>query len=425
VDRSLRARRGMLERSWRAGVEDHRHLATVRPDVYASWVRSSSSVAPAVDHAPVEAPEEVEARWRTSALGQASRVILDDLTDLAGSDDLVAALTDDSVTIAWMSGGRTMMQRAAQVHFTLGGRWAEDAVGTNALAVAERTGRPATIFSAEHYAPMVHDWVCYSAPILDPASGRFLGVIDLSTVWDQAHPSYLTTARALARCVECELGRLQGDGVARRRAGSGEGPGGFAPSPLAAAAESFPGLVLRTLGAAAVVVDGAVLPVTPRQVELLAVLSLHPGGLTLDELSGRVYGDRHVSPSTVKAELSHLRQILGGRIGSRPYRLIGPVLADHLEVLDALGRGLVAEAVSWYGGSLLASSESPDLQAWRHHIDVAIRDAVLRAGGAEELLRLSERCADDAVVHQAALAALAPSDLRRSMVAGRLAAAAR
>ena len=85
--------------------------------------------------------------------------------------------------------------------------------------------------------------------------------------------------------------------------------------------------------------------VTPRQLELLTVLSFHPVGLGLDELTGRVYGDRPVSPSTVKAELSHLRHQLGGRIGSRPYRLVGPVDTDHHRVLDALTGGDVAEAV--------------------------------------------------------------------------------
>jgi hypothetical protein len=352
------------------------------------------------------APEDIAVRWRESRLGRASRPVLDDLTDLAHSGDMMAAITDESVTIAWIAGGRTMTTRADRVHFTLGGCWAEHAVGTNALALAHRDTRPAEVFSAEHFAPMVHDWVCYSAPILDPDTGQFLGVLDLSTEWQKAHPALLSTVSALARCIEYELETMDRWNHTERR------------PPVRPE-----GIVLRTLGTPSLAVDGSGVMVTPRQLELLTVLSFHPVGLGLDELTGRVYGDRPVSPSTVKAELSHLRHQLGGRIGSRPYRLVGPVDTDHHRVLDALTGGDVAEAVRLYRGPLLAHSESPDIEAWRRHIDVAVRDAVLRTGDPELLWSLSGLCEEDAAVHSAALVALDPGDARCSVVTGRLAAA--
>jgi hypothetical protein len=404
VDERLADRRGELQRAWRARIGGGRGSVTAvaRPDVASSWERSAVSVDPDLRAAPVAAPEHVTARWAESPLGRASRIVVDDLRDLAADGDLMAAITDETVTIAWAAGGRRMTRKANRVHFTLGGCWAEGAVGTNALALAADSGRPATVFSAEHFAPMVHDWVCYSAPIVDPVSGRVLGVIDLSTVWDRAHPALLTTVGALARCVEHELAALAGP------AGTGGVVG--------------PGLELCTLGPPAVRVDGAAVTATRRQLELLTVLSLHPDGLTLDELTGRVYGDRPVSPSTVKAELSHLRAQLGGRIGSRPYRLVGPVVADHRRLLDALGRGDVATAAALYRGPMLTVSDSPDIEQWRHHIDVSLRDAVLASGRADLLYLLSGCADDDADVHRATLAALAPGDPRRSIVAGRLAA---
>lgn len=205
MDYRLRDRRGDLERSWRAGVAEGRSTAPWRAEVLTSWRRSSRSVKPDLVAAPVVAPEETGGRWAESRLGRASRVILDDLRDLADSGDMMAAITDETVTIGWIAGGRSMTRRADRVHFSLGGCWAEDAVGTNALALAQHNARPATVFSAEHYAPMVHDWVCYSAPILDPQSGRFLGVLDLSTAWERAHSTLLTIVSVLARCVEYEL----------------------------------------------------------------------------------------------------------------------------------------------------------------------------------------------------------------------------
>lgn len=404
VDQSLRERRGDLEHAWQAAVIDHRP-APARPEVLASWNRSSTSVATDISAAPVEDPGAVARRWAESPLGRASRVIHDDLHDLAAGGDMMAALTDEHVRIAWLAGGRTMSQRAERVHFCLGGRWSEDAVGTNALALAERTGQLSTVFSAEHFAPIVHDWVCYSAPITDPQTGRFLGVIDLSTVWQKAHPTLMTTVGALARCVEYELRSMAP-----------------APEPVGRDWPPDTGIALRTLGQATVTVDRGHLPVTPRQFEILTVLALHPQGLTLDELIGRVYGDRPVNPSTVKAELSRLRHLLGGRIGSRPYRLVGPVAVDTALALSALEAGDVATALELGGGPMLPLSDSPEVRYWRDQFEVALRDAVIGSADPELLTRLSGLRPDDVAVHEAALGSLDGGDHRRSLVLGRLSA---
>ena len=86
-----------------------------------------------------------------------------------------------------------------------GARWDDESVGTNALDLANRLAEPSMVFSAEHYASIVHNWVCWAAPVLDPATGRQLGVIDLSTTWDRTHPIGLATARVMARLIETAL----------------------------------------------------------------------------------------------------------------------------------------------------------------------------------------------------------------------------
>ena len=407
MDRALRQRRGDLEERWLSGVRGQMPDAVVREAVALSWARSSRSVQADLPVAPVVDPDDVVARWRDSRLGRASRLILQDLDDLVTQGNMVAAITDAEVTIAWAAGGRQMARRAEAVHFTPGGRWSEEAVGTNALALAQVSGRPASVFSAEHFASMVHDWVCYSAPILDPGTGRFLGVIDVSTIWSQENPALLITVGALARCVEYELG--------------------IDRTPLTEASAVAPAsdglLTLRSLGPGEVQVDGESVHVSPRQLELLTILALHPEGLSLDELTGFAHGDHPVRPGTVKAELSHLRHRLGGRIGSRPYRLVGPFRSDVVVLIDALASGDVPAAVGQYSGTLLPQSESPELSEWRTRIDVAVRDAVLRSGDPDTLYELSGRCPYDAVLHEAALASVGPADPRASILAGRLAAA--
>ncbi len=400
MNRELRERRGDAEALWRYAVEAHGSTSAVRPEVFASWQRSAQVVSVDLALAPMVEPATVAAQFSESRLGRASRVILDDLRDVTADCDLVAALTDETVTITWLAGGRRMRRHAEAVNFALGGCWSEVAVGTNALALAHELGRPATVFSAEHYAPMVHDWVCYSTPIIDPVDGRSLGVIDVSSLWSKFNPSLLTMVRALARNVEYELARdpVTADVVSPASHGD---------------------LVLRVLGSSSVKVNDSLVRVSPRQVELLAILAMHDEGLSLDELTALVYGDQPISATTVKAELSHLRQLVGGVIASRPYRLTGRVDADHVRVLRALKSGDLTAALDLYHGSLLPSSESPEIASWRHQIDVAIRNAVTRSKNPELLYRLSACCPDDGDVADLALALMASDDVRRGVVAGR------
>ncbi|MDE2282743.1 MAG: transcriptional regulator [Actinomycetales bacterium] len=401
MNRELKERRGDAEAVWRYAVQARGSTSAARPEVFASWQRSAQAVSVDLALAPMVEPGVVTAQFAESRLGRASQVILDDLRELSADGDLVAALTDDTVTITWLSGGRRMRRNADAVNFTLGGCWSEGSVGTNALALAHELGRPATVFSAEHYAPMVHDWVCYSAPIIDPADGRSLGVIDVSSLWSKFNPSLLTMVRALARNVEYELAR---DPVA---------------AVVVVSPEPRTELTLRVLGSSAVTVNGSPVRVSPRQLELLAILAMHDDGLSLDELTALLYGDQPISVTTVKAELSHLRQLVGGVIASRPYRLTGRVDADHARVLRTLASGDLNAALDLYRGSLLPSSQSPEITSWRYQIDVAIRNAVIRSRNPELLYRLSACCPDDGDVAELALMLMAADDVRRGVVAGR------
>jgi hypothetical protein len=315
-----------------------------------------------------------------------------------------------------------MRRRAESVAFVPGGRWGEDAVGTNALGLALREDRPAVVWSAEHYAPIVHDWVCYSAPFHDPLTGAVAGVIDLSTTWRRANPLALTTVTALARLYDQALAEadLAPPDLGDPRGRYGERPRGGVPAlPVAATALEVP-LRLRLLGPAEVALGATPLLLPPRQVELLAVLALAPTGLTLDALHDRLHGDRPVRPSTTKSEVSHLRRVLGRRLANRPYRLLGPVTADHVDVLAAVGSERLDRALDLYRGPLLPASEAPALVEHRYLIDAAVRNAVLGGGTVGDLLRLAESMPDDAYVHELVVGRLPPTDPRRALAQAHL-----
>ncbi|MFW1809730.1 transcriptional regulator, partial [Acinetobacter ursingii] len=84
------------------------------------------------------------------------------------------------------------------------------------------------------------------------------------------------------------------------------------------------------------------------QIEILSILALCPQGLNLETLHQALYGERTVSMGTLKAEMSQLRDVLGGMLGSRPYRLLAHVEADFLQAENALDSGYVSSALQLY-----------------------------------------------------------------------------
>ncbi len=387
----LDARRSAALQAWTAFVEQGDAAAPlVRPEILTSWTRSEAAIDTGVPAAPLADEAETTSIWRDSPLQLAVERVEDELRRTAEDGDLVLAVTDADTRILWTYGGRVMRRKAETVNFVAGGRWDDRSVGTNALDLANRLGQPAMVFSAEHYAPIVHNWVCWAAPVLDPVSGRQLGVIDLSTTWDRTHPIGLATARMMARMIETALPHSAHHPSADPGADDTDDAG----------------LVMTLLGTAEVRLDGRRLLLTRRQTEVLALLALHPEGLSLEHLHALVYGDQAVTFSTLKAEVSHLRSALGGQLGSRPYRLLMPVATDVDHVLGLVRAGHVVAALEAYGGDLLPGTDSPALTELGEYVAVAVREALLADPQPDAVLTYAERAPYDTAVVEHCLAAL-------------------
>jgi transcriptional regulator of acetoin/glycerol metabolism len=384
----LQARRIDALRAWTSFVADGDQAAAVRPEILSSWARSGASVPADLRQAPLADEAETAAYWRESSLQVAVERVEEELRRTAEDGDLVIAVTDPDTRILWTYGGRVMRRRAETVNFVPAGRWDDESVGTNALDLALRSDAPAMVFSAEHYAEVVHNWVCWAAPVHDPTTGDQLGVIDLSTTWDRTHPIGLATARVMARLIESALPRRA---VPRPRSGTGAGSG----------------LVMTMLGTAETRLDGQRLLLNRRQTEILALLALHPEGLSLEQLHAMLYGDEAVTFSTLKAEVSHLRHTLGGQLASRPYRLLMPTATDVEHVLALLRRGEVVAAVEAYGGDLLPGTNSPSLAELGEYVAVALREALIARPEPDAVLRYAELAPYDTQVVEVALRALA------------------
>jgi hypothetical protein len=377
----LAERRRAIEHARSAG-------KAIRAPIAHSWERCRPTLPVERSAAPVDAePDEVRNRWADSPIRRADVGLEAALSGAADAGDLVAAVTDAEGRILWSSGGRTMRRIAEDVAFVPGGRWDEGSAGTNAIGLSLVTGRPSTVYAEEHWCEAVHEWVCWSAPVHD-RSGRTIGIVDLSGRWNQAVSVAMTTVEALARLTEEHL------------------PDDVEAPPVQ------PTLEINLLGQPAVRFGGKPVALTQRQVELVAALALE-GECTLDRLQWLVYGDRPVSPTTVKAELSHIRHVLGGAVGSRPYRLTVPVVVDAAEVLHHLQVGRVGDAVEAYGGALLGASDAPFAVRHRHVLDVSVRTAVLGRGRVDELMQYARSNPDDEEVLEHVIANSEEDDPRR------------
>ncbi|OTG80177.1 transcriptional regulator [Acinetobacter sp. ANC 5054] len=334
-----------------------RQSSQLNESIASSWQRSAQAEIPETRSAAplVALTPQGQAQ---SALQHALQHCKEDLKHIAEQSSMVLAVGDVGSTIIWSASSRHMQSAAENVHFIAGGQWREELVGTNALALSLKTQQSSCVFSNEHYMPSVHDWVCYAAPIIDPHTQQVIGVIDLSTVWKKHNSLGLLAAERCASIIQSALLEFQKQH-----------------------------LYIRAFSASQVLFNGKVLVMTPRQIEILTILALCPQGLTLDTLHQALYGERKVSIGTLKAEMSQLRDILGGMLGSRPYRLLAQVEADFLQAEQALDAGYLDSALKLCSGIFLAKTESPFLCAWRDCLESRLSQAIFNAKETDVLLK--------------------------------------
>jgi hypothetical protein len=322
--------------------------------IVSSWQRSLDA---AIPHDRMAAPLAQKSE-HGSCLDQAMQHCAADLSQVANSSAMVVAVADSTSMIRWMSSSNQMRDAAEKVHFVPGGQWREEFVGTNALALSLRTRQSSCVFSNEHYMHSVHDWVCYAAPILDPCTQQVIGVIDLSTTWQHHNSLGILAAERCAGIIQSALSLVQ-----------------------------QPQLTVKCFGTARVYYQGRALALSPRQIEIICILTLCKQGMSLDQLHQALYGDRKVSLGTLKAEMSQLRDSLGGLLGSRPYRLLLDVQADFLNIEQALDADCIESALQYYTGVFLSKTDSPFLSAWRDCLESRLSEAIFKIKQTDLLLK--------------------------------------
>jgi hypothetical protein len=342
---------------------------------------------------------------------------------------------------------------------------------------------PVQIFSAEHVIAAVHPWTCSAAPIHDPGTGELLGVIDLTADLRTHHPHTLPLAELAALAAEAALqlrslqmaehlrqqweaaigGRrtpsvlLDRNGWVIAARGMGELPsrleltvdreGGatILPDGRGGAVEPLHGggaifwlrqrsrtspsrLRLQLLGEdASVRLDTGRRERGLRSLELLAVLAMHPEGMTSEQLALALYGE-HGRAVTIRAQVHRVRMCLGsGSVETHPYRLAVPVEADWAEVRRLVSAGQPREALRAYRGPLLPSSDAPAIVETRALLEESLRRSILTTADADLLSAwlAHPSGADDLAAARALVAVLPCGDPRRAAATATAAAIAR
>jgi hypothetical protein len=455
-----------------------------RPVVSASWERSLAACVDPDRRTPpvVHAPDELRDIRSAHPLNAVMPLLRNSLAGIAEDAVHLMLVTDAAGHVLWREGAVELLGPADRVGLFPGTNWSEAAIGTNAMGTTLAVDAPVQIHSAEHLVRTYHTWTCVAAPVHDPDTGATLGTVDVSGPSRTMHPSLAQLVATTASLAETELRARMA--VADQRfllrntphlAALGSAAGALVTPTgrvLAAEPSEWPervdldgatdrvllpdgremlveplaqGYLLRAPrrtsratspsrtaalslrvtgnGAPSAVLDGRSVPLPLRAAEILAVLVLHPEGLTAEQLAYLLYGDDG-NQTTVRVQIRRLRALVGADVlRTRPYRLVGAVDSDFSSARRALRAGQVAAALRACPGPLLPRSDATEIRQLREELTAGLRSAVLatRDVGLLHAFVVHPLGEDDLDAHDRLLALLPTGDPRTAGVALRAA----
>jgi transcriptional regulator of acetoin/glycerol metabolism len=216
-----------LEKSWERLLADGAlglelppgATAGLRPTIVDSWRRSlATGLDPTDMMAPIEADEsEVLERWFEHPLGSLAQDLMEQLRKVAEESRSMVVVADASGLILHRVGDESLKERSEEMNLVEGARYSESADGTNGIGTALAADQAFQVFAFEHFNERHHQWVCSGAPVHDPVTGRVVALVDLSSLWQTAHPRGLEIVTAAARTMERRLFEIRRDQDARLR----------------------------------------------------------------------------------------------------------------------------------------------------------------------------------------------------------------
>lgn len=191
--RKLESKMKALTDAWENFISGNSSEQDMRSVILGSWKRCQEfGVNPKQQQTTLSLSDtELTDLLKTSTLYQTAKPIMDKLTEQLIDTGYLITLTDSQGRIIYLRGERRVLSEGEKMNFVQGADWSEHAAGTNAIGTSIVTKKPVQIFSAEHFCQGCHQWICSSAPILDPLTGQVIGVLDLTGLWYEAQPHSL------------------------------------------------------------------------------------------------------------------------------------------------------------------------------------------------------------------------------------------
>lgn len=183
----------------------------MRHDVLESWKRSARHAIAGRTSAPVLGEDDLESRRALARrLGRAAQTAMARSGRLLIGTNDILLLSDNTGVVIDAVGDPHTLARARENHLHTGGRWTEEEIGTNAIGTALHLGAPTLIRDAEHFCEAIQRWNCAATPVMEPGTGRILGVVDISWPVGIKQPNAVALSSALALQVETELTHMLG-----------------------------------------------------------------------------------------------------------------------------------------------------------------------------------------------------------------------
>lgn len=155
-----------------------------RPLILQSWQRCQAmQVNPGTRIATLAIAHETELQDLLAAnelLIRAASPVMSYLIDFFADSGYAVVLSDASGCLLQVVGDAAIIRRLTRIDFVPGGKWSEQAAGTNAIGTTIADGHVVQLMAAEHFCDGWQDLTCTATPIRHPATGEIIGTLNIT-----------------------------------------------------------------------------------------------------------------------------------------------------------------------------------------------------------------------------------------------------
>ncbi|MFC5651397.1 PAS domain S-box protein [Paenibacillus solisilvae] len=193
-----------IEREWEKFMSGNSSQLNVRTSMHNSWQRCmEQGVNPLLSKASYNLGiDQIQEHVTSDPLFRIVEPFLKKLKQLTANTGYLVTYSNAAGEMIYYDGEMSLMLKAEDINFSPGSDWSEGRIGTNAIGTALVTGGPIQVFASEHFCQKIHGWTCSAAPIRDPATGKVLGIIDLTGLWTVNDPKTLDAVVEAAKDIE-------------------------------------------------------------------------------------------------------------------------------------------------------------------------------------------------------------------------------